>query len=305
MKTWIPIVGFLAFVGWLSRQPLYVAKLRGVIPECSWKSIISSDSAQRHLAERIAQVRQTAKKDASEGDLDHVTSTGTRPFWVQRSRDSASEAFIAYLVGDHETIADLYPRQHVKRGDVVLDVGAHCGTFTDLALRRGASRVIAVEPDPISVESLRRNFAAEIADGRVIVVPEGAWSSDSTMALGRGALNSGSNSVVMRDGGWTGPTINVPLTTIDKMLARLNVEKLDFVKMDIEGAEREAIKGMAQSIERFHPRFMLDSYHRVDDMPTFRALLTGYKYTCGYCERPDDEHNKAFVPHVTFWQHRQ
>jgi len=78
-------------------------------------------------------------------------------------------------------------RDHVKPGDIVLDCGAHVGVFTDIALRRGASKVVSIEPDPTNLECLRRNFPSEIASGRVIIVPKGVWNRDQIITLYIGA----------------------------------------------------------------------------------------------------------------------
>src|SRR5207248_1330379 len=77
----------------------------------------------------------------------------------------------------------------VRPGDIVVDVGAHIGTFGDDALRRGASRVIMVEPDPLNLECIRRNFRDEIAAGRVVVIPEGAWSKTDSLNFEIGVAN--------------------------------------------------------------------------------------------------------------------
>ena len=49
------------------------------------------------------------------------------------------------------------------------------------------------------------------------------------------------------------------------MLRAVGVAKVDFIKMDIEGAERDALKGAAQTLKTYKPRLMLDMYHRPDD----------------------------------------
>ena len=63
----------------------------------------------------------------------------------------------------------------MREGDVVIDVGADLGTFTRIALQRGARLVIAVEPDPVNAACFLRAFAKEIADGRVRLVEAAAW----------------------------------------------------------------------------------------------------------------------------------
>jgi FkbM family methyltransferase len=71
----------------------------------------------------------------------------------------------------------------VRQGDIVLDAGANVGVFTRKALWAGAAKVIAIEPGPENLECLRRNFAAEIADGRVVLYPKGIWDKDDVLKL--------------------------------------------------------------------------------------------------------------------------
>ena len=74
----------------------------------------------------------------------------------------------------------------------------------------------------------------------------------------------------------------------------------DLIKMDIEGAEREALRGAAGTLRRFKPRLMLDSYHRPDDSTVLPqvigALRSDYRMLCGPCELGD-----RIAPHVTFY----
>ena len=67
--------------------------------------------------------------------------------------------------------------------------------------------------------------------------------------------------------------IRVPLTTIDKIVAELKLAHVDFIKMDIEGAEKQAIKGAENTIRRFRPRMSLSSEHLDDDLTAIPALI--------------------------------
>ena len=51
------------------------------------------------------------------------------------------------------------------------------------------------------------------------------------------------------------------MTTVDKLVAELRLPRVDFIKMDIEGAERKAIMGARNTIARFRPRMALCIYH--------------------------------------------
>jgi FkbM family methyltransferase len=171
----------------------------------------------------------------------------------------------------------------IKPGDVVLDCGANVGVFVKTALSRGASRVIAIEPAPENLVALRKNFAEEIAAGKVVIYPKGVWDQDDVLTLYIQTHNSAADSFVLREK--DSPTVKVPLTTIDHLVQELHLDRVDFIKMDIEGSERRAVPGAAATIRRFHPRMALCVYHRPDD-PTVipRAVLSidsGYTFGCG------------------------
>jgi len=55
--------------------------------------------------------------------------------------------------------------------------------------------------------------------------------------------------------------VEAPLTTVDKMVEELRLHKVDFIKMDIEGAEQKAINGARSTIAKFRPRMALAIYH--------------------------------------------
>ena len=180
-----------------------------------------------------------------------------------------------------------------------MDCGAHVGVFTQSALDRGAAKVIAIEPEPVNLECLRRNLAREIAAGRVIVVPKGAWSSEKTITLFLGIDNSGMNTMIEGAGG---DAMEVPVTTIDNLVRSLHLPRVDYIKMDIEGAEREALAGAIETLRQFRPRLMIDSYHRAGDMQVLPTIIRrahgDYSMSCGPCEFG----LHGFLPHVVFYE---
>ena len=117
----------------------------------------------------------------------------------------------------------------VQPKDIVLDCGANVGVFTRKALRHGASKVVAIEPAPWALECLRRNFAKEIQEGRVLVYPKGVWDRDDMLELNipPGMASTAATLALHRP---QGKAVQVPLTTIDRMVAELNLERVDFTK---------------------------------------------------------------------------
>jgi FkbM family methyltransferase len=219
--------------------------------------------------------------------------TAFGPFWIPKGADPR---FLSGVLA--EQVRDVYGKgKHaVQPGDIVLDCGANIGAFTHKALQSGARLVIAVEISPATAECLRRNFAREIEAGRVIVYGKGMWHKDDTLTLRVHPHNSGENTVVMTsDAMIEGPT--VPLTTIDNLMRELRLERVDFIKMDIEGAEQSAIAGARNTLAKFRPRLALTAYHLSEDPVKIPELVRGarpdYKMSCGPCEvyagqiRPD------------------
>lgn len=160
----------------------------------------------------------------------------------------------------------------VKPGDVVLDCGAHVGTFSRRALAARAGLVVAIEPGRKQLECLRRNLAAEIGAGRVRIIGEGVWDKQDQLDL---HSNSDSATASLVFCGTSSSSERVPVTTIDEIVSRLNLDKVDFLKMDIEGAEQKALSGAAATLARFMPRLAIAAYHVSDDAIRIPAVVRG------------------------------
>lgn len=193
-------------------------------------------------------------------------------------------------------------RHFVRPGEVVLDCGANVGVFTRFALNAGARLVVAIEPAPDNLECLRRNFRNEIEQRRVILVPKGVWDREDTLELRVDPENQAADTFVIPLQSATG-SVRVPLTTIDHLVSELALDRVDFVKMDIEGAEVRALQGARETLQRFHPRMSLSVYHQ-DDHPVevpraARAAWPAYRVECGPCNAPSETRVR---PDVLFFE---
>jgi FkbM family methyltransferase len=242
----------------------------------TWRAIEAND----RLWDRIGEITDDITLVESSPDGLDLIESGTHRFWIPRG----NRAGVAEMLSEQE--ADVYgANMGVRRGDVVLDCGANVGVFTRHALDEGAVLVVAIELSPDNIACLRRNFAAEIQAGRVIVYPKGVWDKDDELQLRTMPLTGG-NSVALRfPGSSAGP--RVPLTTIDKLTAELGLKRVDFIKMDIEGAERHALVGARETVARFHPRMAISMEHQPDDATAIPAVVKKLwpraKTECGPC----------------------
>lgn len=293
----VVMVGLFLY-GSLNSALASFAKYRGSAPDCPWKRTVLFGFDLMRFQRWLAANRIRVSLKAEDQTLGiQQFSTAGRDFWIKRQGNSKNgRELLTYLLSEHAWMAESNSRDHVKPGDIVVDCGAHVGVFTDMALRRGASKVVSIEPDPVNLECLRRNFKQEIADNRVIVVPKGVWSKDQMITLYTSASNSGSNTMISDQ---HAGKVEVPVERLDKIVEELRLPRIDFIKMDIEGAEREALRGSAGILARDFPRLMLDSYHLPDDMQVLPVVIhqanPRYAMTCGPCEEG------SFTPHVTYY----
>jgi len=132
-------------------------------------------------------------------------------------------------------VADEYYFLDVGLNDVVIDAGAYVGDFTIKAVER-AKLVIAVEPDPRSVELLRRN----VSGLKNVVVVEAA------LGEGAGAAEMKGSGVSARVEPGRGDRVKV--VALDDLMEELGVEPT-LLKMDIEGAECAALRGGLRSLK--------------------------------------------------------
>ncbi|MEO8099017.1 MAG: FkbM family methyltransferase [Acidobacteriota bacterium] len=302
------LLGFLIYAVVLQRPVLIAmaSKVTGGDQPCPWPQLSKFPWSVERFAEMQGQSLKglhVQEEDAALG-LQLIDVPGKRSFWIKKDgEDRDGIATLAYILAEQDWIADADPAHTVQKGDVVVDVGAHIGSFDDDALRRGASKCILIEPDPVNVEAIRRNFRKEIAEGRIIVVPEGAWSSHSTLEFSTGVANSGTGSFILQEAG--GTKLSIPVRPLDEILAELGITHVDFMKFDIEGAEREALKGAALTLKNSKPVLMIDSYHRSDDsvvLPEIiRASQPGYAAKCALCSPDRQGDQDRIVPYAIFF----
>ncbi|MCX7823935.1 MAG: FkbM family methyltransferase [Verrucomicrobiae bacterium] len=249
----------------------------------SWCPLREAWTAPRHRAIRLrlkAELAKTARVLREDGDAVLWEIAGER-YWLPRGSRILPGMLAEQKLGSYESAG-----HGVRRGDVVLDCGASIGLYTLHALALGASHVVAIEPSPRNLECLRRNLAGVVREGRATIVAKGVWDKDDALTLRMQPENSAADSVALAyRGSRDGP--KVPVTTIDAIVRELGLTRVDYIKMDTEGAERAALRGAAQTLRRFHPRLTIAMEHRFDDpreIPKLVASIAdGYRVERGPC----------------------
>ncbi|MCL5072728.1 MAG: FkbM family methyltransferase [Actinobacteria bacterium] len=164
-----------------------------------------------------------------------------------------------------------YELSEVKlvKDDIVFDCGANLGLFSCLAASKGC-KVYAFEPTKELVPELE--LLQKFYNGNIIPC-EFALSDKSEMVRFCIAGGSdGANSFVL-DNGSNYNFVSVKTISIDQFVEDNNIERIDFIKADIEGAERLMLAGAKQTLSRFAPKLSICTYHLPDDPQVLEDII--------------------------------
>lgn len=179
--------------------------------------------------------------------LTKLLLTYTVDIWARVVRFSFPEKYtwrwkLEMLSGRYEPGTTRLFKEAIVPGAVVVDVGAHIGYFTRLfsSLAGSSGRIFAFEADADNFGLLKSN--TELC--RNVVLTRAAVSSvEGSVPFYHVAGSTGCHTTVAEGAAGASP-VNVPALTLDAFFERKHVHNVDFVKMDIEGGEWEALRGM-------------------------------------------------------------
>jgi FkbM family methyltransferase len=228
--------------------------------------------ANEEMKSIIRQRRVTKGEDA-------FLRIGGRDFFVPTTVDADFLDGMAQVLGEMYVFPDVEPDIiALKPGDVYLDLGANIGTTTMAAAEAvgKTGRVVALEP--ITHKILARNLQENGVEGvELIAKAVSSHSGVAKMEVASSGIASrlGPNSPGMA-------TLEVELTTIDTLVTDLGLTHVDLIKMDIEGAEEDAILGAEATIANLRPHWSIASYHTdfkgEPQHPKLKKLLVGKGY---------------------------
>ncbi len=174
-----------------------------------------------------------------------------------------------------------HPLVQAQSGDCIVDGGAASGD--SIVIFRGQAgpncRIYPFEPTPAAFKEM---VMAVGQSGMENVHPMNMalWSSDGQVRFMESFAMSHGNRVGTEGG------LLVEATTLDSFVEQRGVERVDLIKLDIEGAELAALEGARQTIRRFKPRLQICLYHKPSDLwelPLFvRSLVPKYRLFLGH-----------------------
>lgn len=159
------------------------------------------------------------------------------------------------LWGSFERLELEFVRKFLEPGMCVLDIGAHHGLYTLLASLRvgGQGSVIAFEPSPrehrLLAQAVRLNFCSNV-HLQSIALGRARSTAELFVVDGR---DDGCNSLRPPAGDIGTHSVRVDIVPLDDFLAEAGIDRVDFVKLDVEGAERDVLLGASKMLAAIRP----------------------------------------------------
>jgi len=192
------------------------------------------------------------------------------------------DSLLTYLLNDlsQETLYSIlgplnegpyeYKTVRLEKDDIVIDAGANIGEFSALAGIKGCT-AYAFEP----MSNIINEYLSKTAEWNPnITICQYALSDKLGELIFNEDLSNvgGSSSVIERK---KSKKIKVQAIDLDSFVRENKLPKVDFIKADIEGAERDMLMGARRVLKEFAPKISICTYHLPDDPQVLRELILG------------------------------
>lgn len=155
----------------------------------------------------------------------------------------------------------------IREGDVVVDCGANVGLFSAIASDKGAY-VYAFEPD----DAIIKEYLSKTGQyhKNIHIIPLALSDKCGKKYFAREANNIGGGNLTSdRDKA----DIIVHTVTLDQFVEENHIKKIDFIKADIEGAERQMLRGAVKVLKEFAPKLSICTYHLPNDKIVLEQIV--------------------------------
>ena len=171
-----------------------------------------------------------------------------------------------WLEGPYELDDDVA----VCPGDVVIDCGANMGLFSALVAQDDC-RVFAFEPIPLVIDNYLSVTAANYPT--ITICRQALWDKKEELLFKVSLQNIGASTAIAGKTMEQHVDVRVEAITLDDFVDQHNLKRIDFIKADIEGAERNMLRGAKNVLRTFAPKLSICTYHLPDDPQVLREII--------------------------------
>ena len=182
-----------------------------------------------------------------------------------------------FLRNSAYSIEGPYEKKRVvlSKGDYVIDAGANFGLFAIPSSNKVGEngKIFAFEPIKKTRDILKKNVIFNKTKN-VVVMPFALGDQNRFLEFSLFKGQPEENS-----GYFTSPSCSkekVRQTTLDEFVEQNHLKRIDFIKADIEGMERNLLKGSIKTIKRFKPKLSICTYHRPDDPEILERMIKNF-----------------------------
>ncbi|MFL6478493.1 MAG: FkbM family methyltransferase [Nitrososphaera sp.] len=169
-------------------------------------------------------------------------------------------------------------RFNPKKGDIVIDIGAHIGRYTITSSKRvgNTGKVVAIEADPDNFRILKRNIALNNLTN-VLPLNYAVFSTRTRMKLYEQSASAKYNSLMLARAAKSRNYVEVNADTLDSILMQNGINQVNWIKIDVEGAELEVLKGSAKTLSGENI-FLFVEIHNINDPSHYDNVINFLKY---------------------------
>jgi FkbM family methyltransferase len=165
-----------------------------------------------------------------------------------------------------------------KEGDTVIDIGAHIGRYTITSSQQvgNTGKVVAIEADPDNFQLLKRNIVLNNLTN-VLPLNYAVFSTRTRMKLYEQSASAKYNSLMLTRAAKTKNYVEVNADTLDSILKLNEVNQVNWIKIDVEGAEFEVLKGSTKTLSSENVSLLIE-IHNIADPSHYDNIVDFLKY---------------------------
>lgn len=180
----------------------------------------------------------------------------------------SSDGIVMLFIDEQYAYKDIIK---VSENDVVIDCGGANGDTAMYFCAKGAKDVYIYEFINSSIDKINKHIEVNPTfKTKIHIIEKAVWSISN---LRLSYIDNGNASQVGKENEYPYP---VKTLSIDNLVEAESIQKVDFIKMDIEGAEVSALEGAKKTIQNYKPKLAISVYHKSDDLITIPALIKQY-----------------------------
>lgn len=183
--------------------------------------------------------------------------------------NQVAELLFPPILNDYSMVVE-GPYEHegvsISQGDIVFDCGANMGVFSAYSASK-ASKVIAFDPLQCLSGLIQQHIDL---NGTGTILNVGLGKENALLPFSENSYNIGGSSFVKHS---SDKTSQIMCRTVDSVVDELNLPRVDFIKADIEGAERLMLLGAQETLKHFAPKLSICTYHLPDDPQVLEEII--------------------------------